>query len=51
MGYGGVSDIAGGAFPLDCFGFGSVVRLWIELVMTLCLSVTRAKVLYFLIER
>ena len=39
MGYGGVSGIAGGTFPLDCFSFGFSVRLWIEMVMALCLSV------------
>ena len=44
MGCGGVSGIAGGTFPLDCFGLGFDVGLWIEMVMLLCLSAVGAKV-------
>ena len=38
-------DIEDGTFPLDCFGLEFVVWLWIEMVMTLCLSVADEKVL------
>ena len=41
----GVSRIAGGTFPLDCFGLGFEVGLWIEMVMALNLSVVGARVL------
>ena len=44
MGCGGVSGIAGGTFPLDCCGLDFVVWLWIEMVVTLCLSVVGARV-------
>jgi hypothetical protein len=44
VGCGGVSGIAGGTFPLDCFGLGFETGLWIEMVMTLCLSVADEKV-------
>jgi len=37
----GASGIAGGTFPLDCFGLGFDVGLWIEMVMSLKLSVVR----------
>lgn len=40
----GVSGIAGGTFPLDCFGLGFEVGLWIEMVMTLSLSVASVRV-------
>ena len=42
---GGVSGIAGGTFPLDCCYLGFDVGLCIEMVMTLCLSVGRARVM------
>ena len=45
MGYGGVSGIAGGRFPLDCFGLGFDVGPWIEMVMSLCLSLVSVRVL------
>ncbi len=45
MGCGGLSGIAGETFPLDCFGLGFETGLWIEMVMTLCLSVVGARVL------
>ena len=45
MGCGGVSGIAGGTFPLDCFCLGLVVGLWIEMVMALFLSLVGARVL------
>ena len=45
MGCGGVAGIADGTFPLECFGLGFEVGLWIEMVMTLCLSVVGARVL------
>lgn len=51
MGCGGVSGIAGGTFPLDCFGLGFSVGLWIEMVIALCLSVEGARVLFILIGR
>ena len=51
MGCEGVSGIAGGTFPLDCFGLGFEVGLWIEMVMALNLSVVGARVLFILIER
>ena len=51
MGYGGVSGIADGTFPLDCFGLGIEVGLWIEMVMALFLSVVSAKVYSSPIER
>ena len=35
---------ASGTFPLDCLGSGVEVGLWIEMVITLCLSVVNAKV-------
>ena len=45
MGCEGVSGIAGGTFPLDCFGLGFEVGLWIEMVMALFLSAARERVL------
>ena len=39
-----VSGIAGGTFPLDCFGLSFEDGLWIEIVMALCLSVVSARV-------
>jgi hypothetical protein len=51
VGCGGVSGIAGGTFPLDCFGSGIEGGLWIEMVMALNLSVVGARVLFILIER
>lgn len=33
-----------GTFPLDCFGLSFSVGLWIEMVMTLCLSEMNARV-------
>ena len=45
MGCGGVSGIAGGTFPLDCFGLSFGYGLWIEMVMSLFLSVVDAMVL------
>ena len=51
MGCGGVSGIAGGTFPLDCFGLGLVDGLWIEMVMSLCLSVVGEIVVTSPIER
>ena len=44
MGCEGVSGIAGGTFPLDYFYLGFEVGLWIEMVMTLCLLVVKARV-------
>jgi hypothetical protein len=44
VGCGGISGVAGGTFPLDCFCLGLVVGLWIEMVMALCLSVVDEKV-------
>lgn len=35
---------ASGTFPLDCLGSGNEVGLWIEMVITLYLSVVNAKV-------
>jgi hypothetical protein len=46
-----LSGIAGGTFPLDCFGLDFSVGLWIEMVMALCLSAVRAKVYSSPIER
>ena len=40
-----VSGIASGTIPLDCFGLGFEVGLWIEMVMALNLSVVGAKVI------
>ena len=51
MGCEGVSGIAGGTFPLDCFCLGLVVGLWIEMVMTLFLSVVGEIVVTSPIER
>lgn len=45
MGCGGISGVAGGTFPFDFFGLGFEVELWIEMVMTLFLSVVGEKVL------
>lgn len=45
MGCGGVSGIADGTFPLDCCGSGIEVWLWIEMVISLNLSVVGEKVL------
>lgn len=44
MGCEGVSGVASGTFPLDCFRLGFQAGLWIEMVMTLSLSVVGAKV-------
>ena len=44
VGCGGVSGIAGGTFPLDCFGLDFEFGLWIEMVITLYLSVVGARV-------
>lgn len=38
MNFGGVSGLAGGTFPLDCFFLGFECGLWIEMVIALCLS-------------
>ena len=51
MGCGGISGVAGGTFPLDCFGLDFSVGLWIEMVMALCLSAASAKVYSSPIER
>jgi hypothetical protein len=48
VGCGGVSAKAGGTFPLDCFYLGIEVGLWIEMVMSLCLSVASERVLKIL---
>ena len=40
-----------GTIPLDCFGSGSSVGLWIEMVMALCLSVVGEIVVTSPIER
>ena len=36
--------LASGTIPLDCLGSGIEVGLWIEMVITLCLSFVNAKV-------
>ena len=41
---GGVSGIAGGTSPLDCFGLGFETGPWIEMVIALFLSVVGARV-------
>lgn len=38
------SGMAGGTFPLDCFGLGIEVRPWVEMVMPLNLSGVGARV-------
>lgn len=45
MGCEGVSGIADGTLPLDCFGSGFSVGLWNEMVITLFLSVDHETVL------
>ena len=51
MGCEGVSGIASGTFPLDCFCLDFEAGLWIEMVMALNLSVVSAKVYSSPIER
>ena len=51
MGCGGVSGIAGGTFPLDCFCLDSEAGLWIEMVMALNLSAVDERVISSSSER